>query len=262
MGSLYNAVKKIGYKAIDIFTFGNGVPVVINNFKIKLPAKYFRLFPKDYEASSFNFFKKYLKQGDTVIDIGAHIGLYSVFFAKHTNGKIFSFEPTPSTAAVLRETIRINHCQKNVTVLQAAVADKPGVATFYADDADVHTGNSLVELDLGEGSTRKGAYQVPVTSVDAIREENKLKIDFLKIDAEGVELDVLKGARNTFLTDRPKGILGLHPFAYKNRQETLSGIWKLLQEYRLTVQEDGELISKEQFCNRDEGIYDVEFIPA
>ncbi len=262
MGFIYDAFKKIAYKAIDVITLGNGVPVTINNFKLKLPTKYFRMFPKDYEASSFSFFKKHLKQGDTVIDIGAHIGLYSVFFAKQTNGKVYSFEPTPDTASVLRETIKINHCKKNVTVVQAAVSEKPGLATFYTDDADVHTGNSLVALDLGSDSKRKGAYQVPVTSVDQVRMENNLTIDFLKIDAEGVELDVLKGARNTFLTDRPKGILGLHPFAYTNKQETLSAIWELLHEYKLQVQADGKTISKEQFCNRDEWVYDVEFLPG
>lgn len=261
MDLVYTALKKIGYKVLEVITFGKGVPVTINNFKLKLPTKYFRLFPADYEASSFSFFKKHLKQGDTVIDIGAHIGLYSVFFAKLTKGKIYSFEPTPDTAAVLRQTIEINHCEKNVNIIEAAVSEQPGFATFYADDADVHTGNSLIALDLGSESKRKGAYQVSVTSVDQVRNDYNLKIDFLKIDAEGVELDVLKGARNTFLIDRPKGILGLHPFAYSNKQETLSAIWELLNEYKLLIRADGKAISKEQFCNRNEWVYDVEFLP-
>lgn len=261
MGFVYNSFKKAAYKVLDVITFGRGVPVTISGFKLKLPTKYFRLFPANYEQSSFTFFKKHLKPGDTVIDIGAHIGLYSVFFAKTTKGKIFSFEPTPGTASVLRKTVKINNCQKNVQVFQAAIAEKQGLATFYADDADVHTGNSLVALELGNDSKRKGAYQVPVMSVDQVRQENNITINFLKIDAEGVELDVLKGARNTFLTDRPKGILGLHPFAYANKQETLSAIWELLHEYKLIIQEDGKIISKEQFCNREEWVYDVEFLP-
>ncbi len=257
MGWVYNSLKKIAYKVLDVITLGNGMPVTINGFKLKLPTKYFRLFTSDYEQSSFAFFKKHCKQGDTFIDIGAHIGLYAVFFAKIAKGKVYSFEPTPGTANVLRKTIQINNCEKYVTVLQAAVSEKPGLATFYADVADVHTGNSLVELHLDKNSTRSGAYQVQLISVDQLRTENNLKIDFLKIDAEGVELEVLKGARNTFLIDRPKGTLGLHPFAYTDKQETLSAIWELLQEYKLLVQVDGKTISKEQFCKRDEWVYDL-----
>ena len=126
MGYIYTAFKNVAYKVLDIITMGTGMPAVINGVRLKLPTRYFRLFPADYEQAGFNFFKKHAKQGDTIIDIGAHIGIYSVLFSKLTNGKIYSFEPTPSTAAVLRKTIHINNCEKNVTVIQAAVAEKPG----------------------------------------------------------------------------------------------------------------------------------------
>ena len=104
--SVYAGLKKVYHVVLDAITFGTGIPVVINNFRLKLPAKYCRYFPKDYEESSFKFFKKNAKQGGVTLDIGAHIGLYSVFFSKLTNGKVYSFEPTPSTAAVLHNINR------------------------------------------------------------------------------------------------------------------------------------------------------------
>jgi FkbM family methyltransferase len=258
--SVYAGLKKVYYVVLDAITFGTGIPVVINNFRLKLPTKYYRHFPKDYEESSFKFFKKNAKQGGVTLDIGAHIGLYSVFFSKLTNGKVYSFEPTPATAAVLRNTIGINKCAENVTVVEAAVSEKPGVATFYSNDVEISTSNSLVDFKL-ENFKREGAYDVKVVSVDDFRLQHNLKISILKIDAEGVELEVLKGAKETFLQDRPIGILGLHPFAYKNKTEMLGLIWDILLEYKMQILMDGGGITKEQFCNIQKFVFDIELLP-
>ena len=259
--SIYSGLKKIYYIILDGVTLGKGIPVSLNSFSLKLPTKYYRLFPKDYEESSFVFFKKHAKKGGTTLDIGAHIGLYSVFFANITQGKVYSFEPTPSTAKVLRQTIAINKLDNQVTVVQAAIAEKPGTATFYSADMDVSTSNSLVEIDLGKDLNRQGAYEVQVLSIDSFRLQHKLKIGFLKIDAEGVEIEALKGAKETFLQDRPIAILGLHPFAYENRKETLSIIWDILKGYHLQIQMAGKDISKETFCDNEETVFDVELLP-
>ena len=258
--SVYAGLKKVYYGVLDAITFGTGIPVVINNFCLKLPTKYYRHFQKDYEESSFKFFKEHAKQGGVTLDIGAHIGLYSVFFSKLTNGKVYSFEPTPSTAVVLRNTIAINKCNENVTVVEAAVSEKPGTATFYSNDVDVSDSNSLVDFKL-ENFKREGAYEVAVMSVDNFRLQHSLKINILKIDAEGVELEVLKGARETFLHDRPIGILGLHPFAYKNKTEMLGLIWDILLEYKMKILMDGGDITKEQFCSIQKFVFDIEFLP-
>ncbi len=261
MGYFYSAFKKIAYKVLDLVTMGKGVPVKINNFKLKLPTKYFRTFPVDYEQSSFEFFKKHAKQGGTTLDIGAHIGLYSIFFAKLTKGKVYSFEPTPSTVDVLRKTIQINNCEKNVTVIQAAVAENQGVATFYSNNIDVSQSNSLVDGDWGEASKREGSYDVDVLTIDYFRLRNDLTINILKIDAEGVELNVLRGAKETFLQDRPIAILGLHPFSYTNKMEMLASIWDTIEAYKMLVYRNGQLISKEQFCNMQKFVFDVELLP-
>lgn len=260
---VYSAFKKAYYFLLNTVTFGSGVTVSINNFKLKLPTKYHRLFPRDYESSSFNFFEKNLKPGSTILDIGAHIGLYSVFFAKKSKGHVYSFEPTPDTASVLRKTIEINKLQDYVTVVPAAVADKAGTATFYISKTEeIATGNSLVDVDFGENYKRDGGYEVEVVSIDDFVQKNNLQPSVLKIDAEGVELEVLRGAKNTFSTFRPAGILGVHPFAYTNKAATLGEIWDLLKEYQLIIQKDGKAITKEEFCSNEDFVFDIEFLPA
>src|SRR5205085_12398759 len=118
-----------------------------------------------------------------------------------------------------------------------------------------------VDFDLGEAYQREGSYKVEVVTIDDFVKKNSLKIGLLKIDAEGVEMEVLNGARDTFLQHRPVAILGLHPFAYTNRAITLSLIWDKLKEYKLRVLMNGKDITKEEFCAKKEMVYDVELLP-
>ena len=87
MKYLYELGKKIYYFLLEIVTFGKGVKVTINGIKLKLPSKYYRLFPPVYEKENFDFFNKHIKKGSVILDIGANIGLFSVIFSKLSQGK-------------------------------------------------------------------------------------------------------------------------------------------------------------------------------
>ena len=261
MNRMYKILKIVYYKFLELVTLGKGVRVKINGFSLKLPSKYYRLYSSDYESNQFEFIKKRIKKGDVVIDIGAHIGLYAVYFSKLTSGKVFSFEPTPETITVLKKTLEINNCN-NVTVIEGAVSCKRSRAIFYTSKTEeIATGNSLIDVETDKNYIREGNYEVELYGIDEFANENKVRVGFLKIDAEGVELDVLNGAENTFIKDRPFASLGLHPFAYKNRGEMLTMIWNKLGEYKMAVQTGGRDISKDEFCNETRGLFDVELVP-
>jgi len=262
MGLIYSTVKKIAYKVIDVITLGNGVPTKINGIRLKLPTKHFRLFPRYYEQSSFEFYKKHIKRGDTILDIGAHIGLYAVVFAKLSKGKVFSFEPTPTTLGWLRKTIDINNCKDIVTIVPAAVSDKAGKAKFYiSKTSDISVANSLIGYEDGVVDNRDGSYEVDLVSIDEFVKERNIKPNIIKIDAEGAELNLLKGAADTFLRYRPIATLGLHLFAYSNKTVMLEEIWHLLRSYKMLIQIDEKSITKEEFCSKEGWVFDVELIP-
>ncbi len=82
MSFIYIKAKKIYYFLLELVTFGRGVKVKINGFQLKLPSKYYRNFPDGYENDNFEFFAKNTPSNAVVLDIGAHIGLYAVFFCK------------------------------------------------------------------------------------------------------------------------------------------------------------------------------------
>ena len=100
-----NLLKQFTYFLIHVFTLGNGVKVRFSGFSVKLPSRYFRYFTENYEDENFSFLQKVAKPGHVVIDIGAHLGLFSVRAAQLVgdNGKVFAFEPAPSTFLLLKK---------------------------------------------------------------------------------------------------------------------------------------------------------------
>lgn len=241
---------------MDLVTLKKGSQRKINGLDIRFPLRYAKYYESDYEKETFDFFGKNIAPDHTVLDIGAHIGLYSVFFSKRIsgNGRVICFEPTPGTFAILQQTVQLNQLG-NCTLVNAAIAEKSGTLKFNltTHNGEGSNANSLVRTDR-----TVNAVDVKVYSIDDYRCAEKLKIDVLKIDVEGYELNALKGAKETFERDKPLGILALHPAAIKQLGQTLGQIWDLLVDYKCTVAYHGKPISKDEFCSK-ELLFDVEF---
>ncbi|HOS65667.1 MAG TPA: FkbM family methyltransferase [Candidatus Latescibacteria bacterium] len=132
------------------------------------------------------------RPGMVVFDIGANIGMYSVLWGKCVgeSGHVYAFEPFAPTAEYLRRNILANELV-NVTVVQKAAADKEGIWDFRVsgDGRDVY--NSLAD---GSGPEER-LERVPVTTLDAFCAGSGVRrIDLLKVDVEGAEELVLRGA--------------------------------------------------------------------
>ncbi|MCJ7805816.1 FkbM family methyltransferase [Patescibacteria group bacterium] len=120
-----------------------------------------------------------IESGDVVVDIGANVGVFSLFAASKDAGKIYAFEPLPENAGLIYRNFKENNLPEPV-VVQAAVADKTGLARFYLGKSDPH--GSL----LKEGFRKN--IEVPTLTLRSIISKYHLKkVDFLKIDAEGSE---------------------------------------------------------------------------
>ena len=251
-------IKQAAYKVLDTVTLGRGVERTIGGEKIKFPARWSRYYEADYEPETFRFFSESLKVANTVLDIGGPIGLFAVVAARlvGASGKVFSFEPTPFTRGVLQEVVELNGCSDIVEVRAEAVTAEQGEMTFFDTGDAISNANSLVRTERS-----RGEITVPTTSVDEFAAERGLKIDCLKIDVEGAELDLLRGARNTFLNDRPAARLGLHPPFITANGQTLDEIWDLLAEYKMHVVFEGESVTREWFVSQPE-LFDVNLLPS
>ena len=251
-------VKDLAYKALDAVNFGAGVKRVISGDTIRFPARWSRYYEADYEPETFRFFHENLKTGDTVLDIGGHIGLFAVVTAKLVGptGKVFSFEPTPFTRGVLQQVVDLNQCSETVEVCGEAVSSKRGETVFFDTGDTISNANSLVK-------TVRSKREIPITlvSVDGFVKERGLTARCLKIDVEGSEMDVLTGARETFLTMHPVARLGLHPQFIVQNDQSLDDIWRILAEYKLNVIFDGKPADRDWFCSQD-NLFDVNLIPS
>jgi FkbM family methyltransferase len=177
------------------------------------------------EPREVAFFRRLVPQGGVVIDVGANIGQYTLLAAELAgpSGRVFAFEPDPVNAAALQRSVGRNGFGGRVELLRVAVAGRSGEAAL---DVQPDRTRSRLAAKTGE-SVRAGAVQVRTLALDDFLDERGLdRLDFLKIDVEGADLDVLRGAERTLVHLRPALMVEYEPDwlrAYGERPEALLG---------------------------------------
>jgi FkbM family methyltransferase len=144
--------------------------------------------------------------GMTALDIGAYAGFFTLFLSKLVGpqGKVVAFEPLPANFRVLEENLELNSVQ-NAIVEKQAVSSSPGQLTLEVPSLE----SPLVAGPFAEDDER-GSMSVPSTSLDDYVFQNGLQVDFIKIDVEGFEDEVLIGAERTLAAFRPTMVIELH----------------------------------------------------
>lgn len=176
------------------------------------------LSPDTYEPHIVAWLKEWLKTGDTFWDIGANWGWISLAAARTvgTSGQVVAVEPSQSNAAWLKRHIAMNQCESIVTVLEAAVCEQHGeTVTFSLLNDGCSPSNSLMFSNSVNGESPEVSRQisVPAISLDGLLAEQERSPNLVKIDVEGAELKVLKGAIKLLSSKAaPIVLLAVHPF--------------------------------------------------
>jgi hypothetical protein len=139
-----------------------------------------------------------------------------------------------------------------------AVSDKEGSLDFFVDDNNEGSNaNSLVQRN----DNRRKAVRIRTVSIDSFVAANGLsRLDILKIDAEGVEYDVMSGAKNTLERLRPKIILAIHPSLIRNNGNTLEEIYRLISMAGYRIFFEGKQLNEQTFCSQPD-FFDVHLFP-
>ena len=125
-----------------------------------------------------------IKDKDTVVDIGAHIGMFSIFASKFALN-VYSFEPTNENFAILEENIKLNQAT-NVHPFKMAVSNKKGEKELFINK------NNTGGHSFYKNKTGADTLLVKTTSLEDLVDSNNIsKIDFLKVDCEGAEYDII-----------------------------------------------------------------------
>jgi FkbM family methyltransferase len=153
-----------------------------------------------YDQHELRLVARHLRGGGDFIDVGAHIGIYAVRAAVELRGRgrVLAFEPNPNARKQLVENLALNGCE-NAIVVPAAVAASTGRAYLHVPASDDPSFSSLEGGRFAEGAP----LQVDTTTVDDAVAEHGLRPSAMKIDVEGMELEVLRGAERTLADARP-----------------------------------------------------------
>jgi FkbM family methyltransferase len=151
-----------------------------------------------YEKGTLYFITTYLNRGDCFVDVGANIGLMSIFASQCVGspGQILAFEAHPETHQLLQENIALNHIE-NIATFNFALGNESGKATIY-DNWNVNRGGASLVIHAENAI----GFEVEVKSLDEVI-QNDFQPKMIKIDVEGFEFQVLKGAANTIKNCKP-----------------------------------------------------------
>lgn len=158
-----------------------------------------------WEAEETNFFRHYLKQGDTFIDIGANIGYFSVIASQLVgeSGHIYAVEPDPDNIAVLRANLQQTTTSANVTVLPIALSDRDGLTTLYLNRMN-YGDHRLFYTDKMRSSEPAVREKITVATARGDRLFLHLpRIDCIKMDVQGHEWHVVNGMLRTLKRHKP-----------------------------------------------------------
>jgi FkbM family methyltransferase len=174
------------------------------------------------------------KEGDTVIDIGAHIGRYTITSSKQVGntGKVVAIEADPDNFQLLKRNIVLNNLT-NVLPLNYAVFSTRTRMKLYEQSASAKY-NSLM---LARAAKTKNYVEVNADTLDSILKLNEVnQVNWIKIDVEGAEFEVLKGSTKTLSTENVSLLIEIHNIADPRHYDNILDFLKY-HNYEITFEQ-------------------------
>ncbi len=177
-----------------------------------------------FEAATVRAYSRILKPGDTVLDIGANIGAHTLQLARCVGptGRVVAMEPTEYAFGKLLTLLQNNKPLSDIVtphqVMLTAQSNAELAPELYSSWPVDASSEPRHALHLGAGKTTRGAR--PVMLDDLVRGDGLQRIDLIKLDVDGWEMDVLHGARQTLRELKPPIVFELAPCTLEERGHT------------------------------------------
>jgi FkbM family methyltransferase len=173
-----------------------------------------------YEQDEIRFVRGLLKRGDCAIDVGGHIGFFTMQMAQAVGpeGRVYAFEPLDANADLLERSIAENGFGGRVRFQRAAAGAASGTATLTFPVETLNSGGAYLLRDGSAPLAGNRKKEVPLVALDSLDLLRPVRV--IKMDVEGAEPQVLQGAARILKDDRPVILSELHP----TQLERASGI--------------------------------------
>lgn len=187
-----------------------------------------------FENSTYDAYARTLKSGAIVIDIGANIGAHTLPLANliGDSGKVYAFEPTQSAFKKLSRNLELNpELQKRVVAVQAMVVSSPSFElpeSIYAS-WPLHYNEEAHKLHLGVACSTDGALSLTLDQI--VQKFALTKIDLIKLDVDGFELEVLRGASECLEKIHPPILMELAPYTMEEKGYDASEAIQILTKF-------------------------------
>jgi len=197
------------------------------------------LFEGVYQHDVLLTLRNLVHPGDCVVDVGGHHGLMALVAAKAAGpqGLVVSFEPNPTARRIFLENCKLNGVP-NIRLEPLALSDSIGHAKFYIQKGAVSWNSSFFDNFASQhGRDEIEQIEVNMTTLDAYATEQALKPAFIKIDAEGSEFLILRGAMKTIQKHNPFISMEFNPESARTANTSVEEMRKVLENagYRLVV---------------------------
>lgn len=243
-----------------VFFYLNNKKILINGCKYYIPEVLMTFLNVRrnnlIEPDLINYVKEIDFENKNVVDIGANFGLFSLYASNQVGkeGKVIAFEPNPFVTPLLIEFLQKNTTLNNWIVNSSAIANENSIVKFSISLED----NALMERSglMINDRNEKPVY-VLASKLDKILEN--YKIDIIKIDVEGSEMEVLKGAENTIDHFRPIVIVEIHGLYFDNPKHHASNVFDFFnnKNYKAYNIHKKEFESLESF-KKDSGFHSID----
>jgi FkbM family methyltransferase len=239
------------YRVFKVLGIGNSmllrihVPKYDYKFYCRINNREDLVFMTNHEEDIIEHFTP--KEGDIVVDIGAHMGRYTIISSKRVgaNGKVVAIEADPSNFEMLKSNIKLNQLT-NVTPLNYAVYSKETKVKLYlpSGESGFTKYNTIMPNWI---NTQEKFVEVNANTLDYLLQLNEIRqeeVNWIKIDVEGAEFEVLKGATNVLSKSKDIAILmELHgpPHVYRPKVEEFANLYNFKIEFEKSYEENGSM---------------------
>lgn len=246
---VYGAVRQIYRKLIDV-TKPETVTVSVDGVDTQINTETIREYNvatgKLEEREAIEDILAHVESGDTVYDVGAHVGLFTCLLAKRldemgSSGSVVAFDPHPNNFHKLNENVDLNDIGGTVQTHRVALSNESGSVQFSTETQEA--GATHGQIVTTEDVSTREVIETPVDIGDSfVRDSSRDAPDVMKIDVEGAELDVLRGLRGLLEEQKLKHVyVEIHDNHITSYGDSSDEVLEFLEDvgYECTVVQPG-----------------------